>query len=289
MSNRLSWQRALNAVFGTCAVVARDIGNGLMIISHNTLALLGLALVALVAVFGTQPQLRHSVEHHALTWLTERRDARQSDDNALAAAEPEAVQRVSAMDLHQLPRAQASVANWLARRYKVAPEAVARIVQEAWVLGDRARLDPTLILAVVAVESSFNPLAQSPVGAQGLMQVMTRVHDDKYEAFGGEKAALDPLTNLRVGVQVLKECIQRAGSIHLGLRTYVGAANLDDDGGYAAKVLDEQEQLKAVAAGRPAGIARPQPPSTPASSPDEGQPAPLTARRQTVAIAHLPA
>jgi hypothetical protein len=71
------------------------------------------------------------------------------------------------------------------------------------------------------------------------MQVMTRVHDDKYEIFGGNHAAFDPITNLRVGVQVLKECIARAGSLEGGLRFYVGAANLPDDGGYAAKVLGE--------------------------------------------------
>ena len=59
----------------------------------------------------------------------------------------------------------------------------------------------------MAVESSFNPFAQSPVGAQGLMQVMTHVHGDKYESFGGKLAAFDPVTNLRVGVKVLKECI----------------------------------------------------------------------------------
>jgi Transglycosylase SLT domain len=161
------------------------------------------------------------------------------------------------MALRQLSPAQAGVANWLARRYKVAPEAVARIVVEAWVLGERSRIDPTLILAVAAVESSFNPFAQSPVGAQGLMQVMTRVHDDKYLAFGGDLAALDPLTNLRVGVQVLRDCIQRAGSVSEGLRHYVGAANLEDDGGYAAKVFFEQEQIKAVIQGRTPAQSRP--------------------------------
>ena len=107
-------------------------------------------------------------------------------------------------------------------------------------MGQQAGLDPTLILAIMAVESSFNPFAQSSVGAQGLMQVMTRIHDDKYEAFGGNHAAFDPVTNLRVGVQVLKECIARAGSLEAGLRFYVGAANLADDGGYAGKVLAEQ-------------------------------------------------
>jgi len=100
------------------------------------------------------------------------------------------------------------------------------------------------------VESGFNPFAQSPVGAQGLMQVMTRVHSDKYESFGGELAAFDPLTNLRVGAKVLLDCIQRNGSVEGGLRAYVGAANLPDDGGYAAKVLAEHARLTQVAAGR---------------------------------------
>jgi hypothetical protein len=79
---------------------------------------------------------------------------------------------------------------------------------------------------------------------------MTSVHDDKYEPFGGNHAAFDPVTNLRVGVQVLKECIARAGGIEAGLRYYVGAANLPDDGGYAGKVLAEQEHLRQVAAGK---------------------------------------
>jgi soluble lytic murein transglycosylase-like protein len=101
----------------------------------------------------------------------------------------------------------------------------------------------------MAVESSFNPFAQSPVGAQGLMQVMTSVHDDKYEAFGGRHAAFDPVSNLRVGVQVLKECIARAGSLQEGLKHYVGAALIETDGGYVGKVLAEQGHLQRVAQG----------------------------------------
>ena len=93
-------------------------------------------------------------------------------------------------------------------------------------VGKRTKLDPTLILAIMAVESSFNPFAQSHVGAQGLMQVMTRVHGDKYESAGGTLTAFDPVTNMRVGVKVLQECIARAGSLEGGLRYYVGAANL---------------------------------------------------------------
>ena len=86
------------------------------------------------------------------------------------------------------------------------------------------------------------------------MQVMTRVHDDKYEAYGGIRAAFDPVSNLRVGVQVLKECIARAGSLEAGLRYYVGAAISGEDGGYVGKVLAEQGHLRQVADGRSVAV-----------------------------------
>jgi hypothetical protein len=89
--------------------------------------------------------------------------------------------------------------------------------------------------------------------------VMTGIHSDKYDNFGGKLAAFDPVTNLRVGAKVLQECIQRAGSVPAGLKFYVGAALHPDDGGYAEKVLSEHARLQAVAAGRAVPIATPQP------------------------------
>jgi hypothetical protein len=270
--------RIIQSVRTSCAVFVRDVGNGLLEVSHNGLAFVGLAVVAVVAFFGSQHDMRKSVETAALGWLKERHEVRaENDGNMLVAlAEPDAVARATAVDPSDLPRQQAAVATWLSRRYKVAPEPVARIVQEAWQLGARAKLDPTLILAVMAIESSFNPFAQSPVGAQGLMQVMTRVHDDKYSAFGGNHAAFDPLTNLRVGVQVLKDCIAQAGSVEGGLKYYVGAANMPDDGGYAAKVLGEQSHLKLVAAGKTVAVTVPQTVPRPAETPAKAaqEPAP---------------
>ena len=139
---------------------------------------------------------------------------------------------------------------WIAKKYRVAPEPVAALVAEAYEVGQANKLDPTLILAVMAIESSFNPFAQSAVGAQGLMQVMTEIHSDKYQSFGGQYAAFDPKSNLRVGVKVLQECIARAGSVQAGLKWYVGAANLPGDGGYAEKVLAEHARLYQVAKGK---------------------------------------
>ncbi|MGQ3050738.1 MAG: transglycosylase SLT domain-containing protein [Roseateles sp.] len=240
----------------------RDIGNGLLVVSHNTLALVGLAVMAVLLVFSSQAGLREKLESATLGWLNARHEARaEAEGNTLlAAAEPDAIARATATDPRELSRQQSAVAHWLARRYSVAPEPLSRLVQEAWAVGQRAKVEPTLILAIMAIESRFNPFAQSPVGAQGLMQVMTRVHDDKYEAFGGTLAAFDPVTNLRVGVQVLKECIQRAGSLEDGLRYYVGGANLEETG-YTARVLAEHDLLRAVASGRSVPtntVARPQ-------------------------------
>lgn len=236
----------------SASLFVKDIGNGLLVVSHNTLALVGLAVVAVLLVFSSQAGLRQKLESSALGWLSARQEARaEAEGNTLlAAAEPDAIARATATDPKELSRQQAAVAHWLARRYSVAPEPISRLVQEAWAVGNRAKVEPTLILAIMAIESRFNPFAQSAVGAQGLMQVMTRVHDDKYEAFGGTLAAFDPVTNLRVGVQVLKECIQRAGSLEEGLRFYVGAANLAEDTGYTARVLAEHDLLKAVVSGR---------------------------------------
>lgn len=244
--------RLQRAVGRSTRVFLRDVGHGLLEISHNTLALVGLAVVA-VLIFGMgRAELRQQAEVVALEWLQLRQETRSLEAGDLLAvvAEPKAVVRATATDLTSLTGEQAAVARWISRRYKVAPEPIGRLVQEAWSLGERARLDPTLILAIMAIESSFNPFAQSPVGAQGLMQVLTRVHDDKYEAFGGTHAAFDPITNLRVGVQVLKECIARAGGLHEGLKYYVGAALHDNDGGYVGRVLMEQSHLRAVAEGR---------------------------------------
>jgi soluble lytic murein transglycosylase-like protein len=224
---------------------ASDVAQGFFEITHNGFALVGLATVCLVATLAARPDLRDQGEVRLRGWLQARQEAAVG-----MPFQPDAIERATAADPHQLPKQQAAVAYWLSKKYRVAPEPLSALVAEAYEIGQKNKLDPMLILAVMAVESGFNPFAQSPVGAQGLMQVMTGVHKDKYENFGGKLAAFDPVTNLRVGVKVLQECIQRAGSVESGLRFYVGAANSAEDGGYAEKVMAELGRLRLVAAGR---------------------------------------
>ncbi|MEG1833071.1 MAG: lytic transglycosylase domain-containing protein [Burkholderiaceae bacterium] len=145
---------------------------------------------------------------------------------------------------------QSNLVSYLARRYRVADDAVRQIVAQAFTVGREKQVDPLLILAVTAIESSLNPLAQSPVGAQGLMQVMTRVHTEKFDAHGGEAAALDPMANIEVGSRILSDLIARGGSVERGLQLYVGAGNLPDDGGYGARVLAERSRLQMAAQGK---------------------------------------
>lgn len=243
---------------------ATDIAEGFFEITHNGFALVGLAVMFAVITLTARPELRQIGEFKLFNWLQTRQLG-----VAGSTGEIEAVERATASNPQSLPKQQAAVAYWLSKKYRVAPEPLSALVTEAYQIGIQAKIDPTLILAVMAVESGFNPFAQSPVGAQGLMQVMTQVHSDKYESFGGKLAAFDPLTNLRVGVRVLQECINRAGSLEGGLRSYVGAANIEDDGGYASKVLAEHARLQSVAKGRSVPLMAPQtiPASVPLSTP----------------------
>ncbi|WP_342720527.1 lytic transglycosylase domain-containing protein [Acidovorax sp. FHTAMBA] len=260
-----------------------DVTEGFLEITHNSFALIGLAVAFVVITLTARPDLRQAGEAQLMNWL----QARQVEVLGMP-VEPEANERATAANPRDLPKEQAAVAFWLSKKYRVAPEPLSVLVAEAYDIGARAKIDPTLILAIMAIESSFNPFAQSSVGAQGLMQVMTKVHTDKYENFGGHFAAFDPVTNLRVGVKVLQECIARAGSVEGGLRYYVGAANLPDDGGYAAKVMAEHFRLRQVAGGRSSMPTSP-PPTLSTQAPAQvipvvAPPAPAPASNDKVAL-----
>jgi soluble lytic murein transglycosylase-like protein len=160
---------------------ATDIAQGFFEITHNGFALVGLAVMFAAITLTARPELREVSEIKLFSWLQTRQIALTGWVNDLDAND-----RATASNPKDLPKQQASVAFWLSKKYRVAPEPLSALVAEAYEIGRHTKIDPTLILAVMAIESGFNPFAQSPVGAQGLMQVMTTVHSDKYESFGGK-------------------------------------------------------------------------------------------------------
>jgi Transglycosylase SLT domain len=262
-------------------VFSKDVAQGCFEIAHNGFAMLGLVAALAIVALVFKPELRNEGETALLGWLQDRQTLATAAEVPI---EADAIDRATATDPKDLPKQQAAVAFWLSKKYRVAPEPIGALVAEAYEIGGKTKLDPTLILAIMAVESSFNPFAQSPVGAQGLMQVMTKIHTDKYQGFGGNLAAFDPVTNLRVGVKVLQECILRAGSVEGGLRQYVGASSDATEGGYTAKVLAEQSRLRQVADGGNVPIVSPSAPvQIPAIAPT--QPTPVNdAEAEKVAV-----
>ena len=141
-----------------------------------------------------------------------------------------------------------AVTSHLTKKFGLSPEDTAHYVAQAITVGKEVNLDPTLILAVMAIESSFNPRAESRAGAQGLMQVRTHVHQEKFEPYGGPLAAFIPEANIRVGALILKACIAKAGSLEAGLKHYLGAPNAASGiNTYTGKVFSEREELRSIA------------------------------------------
>jgi soluble lytic murein transglycosylase-like protein len=144
-----------------------------------------------------------------------------------------------------LNREQQVVAEFIAKRYRVAEDAAGEFVAVAYQAGARFSLDPLLILAVMAIESRYNPVAESVMGARGLMQVIPKYHPEKLEPHGGEQALLEPEVNILVGAQILREYQRRLGDTEAALQMYNGAFD-EPTSQYATKVFAEKARLEAL-------------------------------------------
>ncbi len=209
-----------------------DIREGFVEITRHSLALLGMALLAVVLTFAARPSLQTSASEWLMGWLTSRQD------------------EVLAQAVQDLMPEQAKVNHWLSRKYKVAPLALEPLVTEAWQLSQLSQMPPTLILAVMAVESGFNPFARGTQGAMGLMQIEPVAHAETLRQFGGQLAAFDPLTNMRIGARLLQANIKEAGSLEEGLRLYGRASGQANEQAYVDRVMGEHQQMARVAGGR---------------------------------------
>lgn len=133
--------------------------------------------------------------------------------------------------------------DYVSRRYHVSAEALEPIFVTAQSAGRQLHLDPLLIIAVIGIESRFNPFSESVVGAKGLMQVMPRYHQDKLPEDADQAAFLNPVINVQVGAKVLQESIRRNGGLESGLQQFGGAVT-DPERRYASKVLAEKQRLE---------------------------------------------
>lgn len=146
---------------------------------------------------------------------------------------------------------QRLVADFFEQKYKLDRAKIEEYVSKTILIAKEVNIDPVLLLAVISIESNFNPNTKSHAGAEGLMQVMTSVHKDKYALYGGTTEAVKPEVNIRIGAYILKYLIATAGSLRNGLKYYVGAANAEHDGGYADKVMAERNRIISLCQTRP--------------------------------------
>jgi soluble lytic murein transglycosylase-like protein len=227
------------------AEVVIDVRNGALATARALVTLAGSAALLVGAVVVANEDVRSAIR----STLPFPAAVVSTPMEELAEIEAESATAPAAVPAAADPR-QKHVVQYLSRRYRVAEEATRMLVSTAFQIGHENKLDPLLILSVVAIESSLNPFAESSMGAQGLMQVMTRVHAERFEPHGGQIAALDPVANMKVGSAILSDLISRGGSVERGLQLYVGAGNLPDDGGYGARVLGERSRLALAASGK---------------------------------------
>ena len=223
--------------------MARSTDAVLHLIQHS-LMIVGLALVFSFLYITTNSRGAHkSADADPSYTLTQDSPILASPtlaSSTLFAAAPESVS-VEPAAFILTPRMQGAL-DYVKRRYRVSPDAVTPVFEVAQRIGLERRIDPLLIVAIIGIESGFNPFAESPMGAQGLMQIIPRFHQDKLPEGTGEQALLDPAINIRVGVGVLEEAIRRRGSLISGLQYYAGSS--DPEGFYANKVLAEKERLE---------------------------------------------
>jgi soluble lytic murein transglycosylase-like protein len=145
------------------------------------------------------------------------------------------------------PYERIALSKFLAQRYALSSESAHSVVSGACGAGKQFDLDPLLLLAVMAIESRFNPAARGAKGATGLMQVRPRQHRDQLERYGGRNAIHDSMINIAVGAQILKEYIDRTGGVKAGLRRYLGTHSRASNS-YIRKVLAERERLRRTVA-----------------------------------------
>jgi soluble lytic murein transglycosylase-like protein len=131
------------------------------------------------------------------------------------------------------------------RKYRVPGTKARHIVREAIRNAEQHELDPELILAIIAVESTFRERAVSRVGARGLMQVMPGSHTRKVKAIGGSRQLFDPAKNIRVGSRILVNYLDdQSGNLRRALLKYNGS--LGTRSSFPDRVIRIYRNLKRV-------------------------------------------
>lgn len=205
-------------------------------------ALLVRRLLSIVALAASLAALALVVNNHRAFWFGHGKD--DPGKNNLTAKSTGPAAGIPGVTPAEDTRYRA-LSDFVARRYQVSQVVAYDLVRLAHSVGRQHGLDPLLIIAIIAIESRFNPIAESIAGAKGLMQIIPRFHLDKFREFGGEQAVFDPEANVRVGARILKDYVRMTGNLGIALQMYAGAL-ADGDDQYTNRVFSERHRLRQI-------------------------------------------
>lgn len=129
---------------------------------------------------------------------------------------------------------------------KVSQEDAIKIVDSSIKWGTRFGIEPSLLLAIAKVESTYDKFAISPVGAFGILQVLPKWHIDKIKDAKqevGTPEMFDIDANIYVGTQIIKNCkVKYKGNINQALKCYNGSVGMNTS--YDKEVIHTQQKIK---------------------------------------------
>jgi soluble lytic murein transglycosylase-like protein len=103
----------------------------------------------------------------------------------------------------------------------VTKEELAEVIYEE---ATRHNLDPKFILALIAIESSFQNWSVSEQGAKGLMQIMPYVAESLAQELGieysGDRTLFNPYLNIKMGIYYFTQLTKDFNDIRLALAAY---------------------------------------------------------------------
>ena len=108
---------------------------------------------------------------------------------------------------------------------------------------EKYKLDPRLVIGVIAAESSFIPSSKSWVGAVGYMQVWPRWHQDRIRG----RDITNPYINIEVGVNYLNWCLEQRGGVYEALSCYNGSDSKASADRYFQRVMGRSHELSLAA------------------------------------------
>ena len=142
------------------------------------------------------------------------------------------------------PNTQAlQLSAWIARRFRIPESRALAITMAAFRHSRHYRINPMLVLAVIAAESSYQVHAKNEQ-ARGLMQVVARCHPKIIHEIGGREALFTVNANIEAGTRILSIYLRREhGNLYRALRRYSGSIS---DTGYVSKVRSEMAEFGEV-------------------------------------------